>query len=220
MVCAGHRMTPAIFPMPFKAPLLLILPALTAVLHASVPQKQPLGNYANLWTNSPFTAKPPVVGAGPVANPLENYALLGVSPIGNNSYRVTLINKKQADQRITVETDKPSAEGLSIIKVNREAGQPLKTTVEMSSGAMQGIVSFDEKLLTIAPPAPTAPPGQAPGQMPPQLQGQLGAPGQVIQKQPRPRIIPPPAPGNPNFNPAAGQIQGQPNQSRSFIRRR
>jgi hypothetical protein len=213
-------MTPAIFPMPFKAPLLLILPALTAVLHASVPQKQPLGNYANLWTNSPFTAKPPVVGAGPVANPLENYALLGVSPIGNNSYRVTLINKKQADQRITVETDKPSAEGLSIIKVNREAGQPLKTTVEMSSGAMQGIVSFDEKLLTIAAPAPTAPPGQAPGQMPPQLQGQLGAPGQVIQKQPRPRIIPPPAPGNPNFNPAAGQIQGQPNQSRSFIRRR
>ena len=213
-------MTPAIFPMPFKAPLLLILPALTAVLHASVPQKQPLGNYANLWTNSPFTAKPPVVGAGPVANPLENYALLGVSPIGNNSYRVTLINKKQADQRITVETDKPSAEGLSIIKVNREAGQPLKTTVEMSSGAMQGIVSFDEKLLTIAAPAPTAPPGQAPGQMPPHLQGQLGAPGQVIQKQPRPRIIPPPAPGNPNFNPAAGQIQGQPNQSRSFIRRR
>jgi len=213
-------MTPAIFPMPFKAPLLLILPALTAVLHASVPQKQPLGNYANLWTNSPFTAKPPVVGAGPVANPLENYALLGVSPIGNNSYRVTLINKKQADQRITVETDKPSAEGLSIIKVNREAGQPLKTTVEMSSGAMQGIVSFDEKLLTIAAPAPTAPPGQAPGQMPPQLQGQLGAPGQVIQKQPRPRIIPPPAPGNPNFNPAAGQIQGQPNQSRSLIRRR
>ena len=48
-------MTRANFPMPFKAPLLLILPALTAVLHAGVPQKQPLGNYANLWTNSPFT---------------------------------------------------------------------------------------------------------------------------------------------------------------------
>ena len=205
--------------MPFKAPLLLILPALTAVLHAGVPQKQPLGNYANLWTNSPFTAKPPVAGAAPVANPLEDYALLGVSPIGNKGYRVTLINKKQADQRITIETGETSADGLSIIKVNRTAGQPLKTTVEMASGSMQGTVSFDEKLLTIAAPAPTAAPGQAPGEIPPQIQGQP-IPGQVIQKQPRPRVVPPPAPGNPNFNPAAGQIQGQPNQSRPLIRRR
>ncbi len=209
MVRAGHRVTRANFPMPFKFPLLLILPALTAVLHAGVPQKQPLGNYAKLWTDSPFTAKPPVAGAGPVANPLEDYALLGVSPIGNNGYRVTLINKKKPDQRITVESGRTSADGLSIIKVNREAGQPLKTTVEMSSGAMQGTVSFDEKLLTIAAPPPTAPPGQAPGQMPPQIQVQPGAPGQVIQKQPRPRVVPPPAPGNPNFNPAAGQIPGQ-----------
>jgi hypothetical protein len=205
--------------MPFKAPLLLILPALTAVLHAGVPQKQPLGNYANLWTNSPFTAKPPVAGAAPVANPLEDYALLGVSPIGNKGYRVTLINKKQADQRITIETGETSADGLSIIKVNRTAGEPLKTTVEMASGAMQGMVAFDPALLTIAAPAPPAAPGQAPGEIPPQIQGQP-IPGQVIQKQPRPRVVPPPAPGNPNFNPAAGQIQGQPNQSRPLIRRR
>jgi hypothetical protein len=213
-------MTRANFPMPFKAPLLLILPALTAVLHAGVPQKQPLGNYANLWTNSPFTAKPPVAGAAPVANPLEDYALLGVSPIGNNGYRVTLINKKQADQRITVETGKASPAGFSITKVNREAGQPLKTTVEMASGSMQGTVSFDEKLLAIAAPPPPAPTGQAPGQVQPQIQGQPGAPGQVIQKQPRPRVVPPPAPGNPNFNPAAAQPQGQPNQPRPFNRRR
>jgi hypothetical protein len=205
--------------MPFKAPLLLILPALTAVLHAGVPQKQPLGNYANLWTNSPFTAKPPVAGAAPVANPLEDYALLGVSPIGNKGYRVTLINKKQADQRITIETGETSADGLSIIKVNRTAGEPLKTTVEMASGAMQGMVAFDPALLTIAAPAPPAAPGQAPGEIPPQIQGQP-IPGQVIQKQPRPRVVPPPAPGNPNFNPAAGQIQGQPNPSRLFNRRR
>jgi hypothetical protein len=205
--------------MPFKAPLLLILPALTAVLHAGVPQKQPLGNYANLWTNSPFTAKPPVAGAAPVANPLEDYALLGVSPIGNKGYRVTLINKKQADQRITIETGETSADGLSIIKVNRTAGEPLKTTVEMASGAMQGMVAFDPALLTIAAPAPPAAPGQAPGEIPPQIQGQP-IPGQVIQKQPRPRVVPPPEPGNPNFNPAAGQIQGQPNPSRLFNRRR
>jgi hypothetical protein len=203
--------------MPLKIPPLLILPALIAVLHAGVPQKQPLGNYNRLWSNSPFTSKPPIVGAGPIANPLEDYALLGVSPIANG-HRVTLINKKQADQRITVETGKTSADGFSIIKVNREAGQPLNTTVLMASGSMQGTVSFDEKLLTIAAPPPTAPAAQAPGQAPPQIQGQP-APGQTIQRQPRPRVVPPPAPGNPGVNPAAGQVPGQ-RPSSPFGRRR
>ena len=203
--------------MPLKIPSLLILPAFIAVLHAGVPQKQPLGNYNRLWTNSPFTSKPPIVGAGPIANPLEDYALLGVSPIANG-HRVTLINKKQADQRITVETGKTSADGFSITKVNREAGQPLNTTVEMASGSMRGTVSFDEKLLTIAAPPPTAPAAQAPGQVPPQAQGQP-APPQTIQRQPRPRVVPPPAPGNPGVNPAANQVPGQ-RPSNPFGRRR
>lgn len=200
-----------------KIPSLLLLPALTAVLHAGVPQKLPLSNYSRLWTNSPFTSKPPTFGSGPIANPLDDYALLGVSPIGKG-HRVTLINKKQPDQRITVETGKTSADGFSIIKVNRKAGQPLETTVEMASGSMQGTVSFDEKLLTIAAPPPTAPAAQAPGQVPPQTQGQP-APPQTIQRQPRPRVVPPPAPGNPGVNPAANQVPGQ-RPSNPFGRRR
>ena len=195
-----------------KIPSLLLLPALTAVLHAGVPQKLPLNNYSRLWTNSPFTSKPPTFGSGPIANPLDDYALLGVSPIGKG-HRVTLINKKQPDQRITVETGKTSADGFSIIKVNRKAGQPLETTVEMASGSMQGTVSFDEKLLTIAAPPPVAPAAQAPGQAPPQIQGQ------APPVQPRPRVVPPPPPSSPNINPAAGQIPGQ-RPSSPFGRRR
>lgn len=210
-------------PMPFKATLLLILPALTAVLQAEVPQKRPLGNYANLWTNSPFTAKPPVAGAGPIANPLDDYSLLGVSPIADG-YRVTLASKKQPDKRIVVESGRTS-EGFAIIKVNREAGQPLKTTVEMSSGAQKGVVSFDSNFIKITTPPPNNP--QALGQGAPQVQGQP-APNQqnqqIIQRQPRPRVVPPPAPGAPNANPAAnqfqGQIQGQRPNSRPFNRRR
>ena len=198
-----------------KIPSLLLLPALTAVLHAGVPQKLPLSNYSRLWTNSPFTSKPPTFGSGPIANPLDDYALLGVSPIGKG-HRVTLINKKQPDQRITVETGKTSADGFSIIKVNRKAGQPLETTVEMASGSMQGTVSFDEKLLTIAAPPPVAPAAQAPGQAPPQIQGQ--APAQATPVQPRPRVVPP-APSSPNINPAAGQVPGQ-RPSSPFGRRR
>ena len=199
-----------------KIPSLLLLPALTAVLHAGVPQKLPLSNYSRLWTNSPFTSKPPTFGSGPIANPLDDYALLGVSPIGKG-HRVTLINKKQPDQRITVETGKTSADGFSIIKVNRKAGQPLETTVEMASGSMQGTVSFDEKLLTIAAPPPVAPAAQAPGQAPPQIQGQ--APAQATPVQPRPRVVPPPAPSSPNINPAAGQVPSQ-RPSSPFGRRR
>ena len=199
-----------------KIPSLLLLPALTAVLHAGVPQKLPLSNYSRLWTNSPFTSKPPTFGSGPIANPLDDYALLGVSPIGKG-HRVTLINKKQPDQRITVETGKTSADGFSIIKVNRKAGQPLETTVEMASGSMQGTVSFDEKLLTIAAPPPVVPAAQAPGQAPPQIQGQ--APAQATPVQPRPRVVPPPAPSSPNINPAAGQVPGQ-RPSSPFGRRR
>jgi hypothetical protein len=159
-----------------------------------------LSNYSRLWTNSPFTSKPPTFGSGPIANPLDDYALLGVSPI-SKGHRVTLINKKQPDQRITVETGKTSADGFSIIKVNRKAGQPLETTVEMASGSMQGTVSFDEKLLTIAAPPPVAP--AAPAQAPQPIQGQ------ATPVQPRPRVVPPPAPSSPNINPAAGQIPGQ-----------
>ena len=193
-----------------KIPSLLLLPALTAVLHAGVPQKLPLSNYSRLWTNSPFTSKPPTFGSGPIANPLDDYALLGVSPIGKG-HRVTLINKKQPDQRITVETGKTSADGFSIIKVNRKAGQPLETTVEMASGSMQGTVSFDEKLLTIAAPPPVAP--AAPAQAPQPIQGQ------ATPVQPRPRVVPPPAPSSPNINPAAGQVPGQ-RPSSPFGRRR
>lgn len=198
-----------------KIPSLLLLPALTAVLHAGVPQKLPLESYGQLWKNSPFTSKPPVIGSGPIANPLDDYALLGVSPIGNG-HRVTLINKKQPDQRITVETGKASPNGFSIIKVNRRAGQPLQTTVEMSTGSMQGTVSFDEKLLTIAAPQPVAPAVQAHGQAPPQIQGQ--APVQATPAPPRPRVVPPPNPSSPNINPA-GQIPGQ-RPSSPFGRRR
>jgi hypothetical protein len=203
------------FPMPINAPSLLLLTALTAVLHAGVPQKQALATYSSLWMNSPFTSKPIVAGSAAIANPLEDYALLGVSPIGKNGYRVTLINKKKPEDRVIVESGKTSADGFSIVDVKRTAGNPLATTVDMTSGTLRGVVKFDENLLTIAAPPPTAPvPAQ--GNAPvPQVQSQ--APGQVIQAQPRPRVVPPPAPGQPNAVPS--QIPGQ-RPSGPFGRRR
>lgn len=186
-------------------PAFLLL-ALASMTLADVPKKAPSTKYAGLWTNSPFTSKPPPAEAGPEENPLDDYVLLGVSSLGTKNYRVTMINKKKPeDPRIYVETNRDS-KGFKILGVTRKEGDPTGTVVSMQSGSMTGTVSYDDKLLTLAAPAAPRgnpqPPGQ-PGQ--PLLGGQNAIPGQVQPpgvRQPRPRVVPPPpAPA------AGGQVQ-------------
>ena len=176
-------------------PAFLLL-ALTSVAMADVPKKAPLTRYTNLYSNSPFTSRPPPPEAGPEVNPLDDYALIGVSSIGKISgtegYRVTLINKKKPEDRITVTSGDPKSE-FQILGVIPKPGNPLDTVVKMSSGSMTGTVVFDEKLLALAAPVPKA---QAPGQPPqPGQLSQLNQTGQPIpQRMPRPRVVPPPQP--------------------------
>ena len=201
----------------------ILLLATVGLAWADLPKKAPLSRYSNLWTNSPFTSKPPPLEGGIGPNPLDDYALIGVSPIGvsttsGNIYRVTLINKKKPDERIIVDSDKAPKDGLKIIEVIRKSGDPLGTTVRMNSGSLTGTVAFESKLLTLAQ-APKAPPG-IPGQLPKQIQpgqpvqpGQPGQPGQPVDpalRQPRPRVVPPPLP---QVNAQAQPAQpGQPSQ--------
>jgi hypothetical protein len=196
-------------------PVLLLL-ALTGVAAADLPKKAPLSRYTSLWTNSPFTSKPPPPEAGPENNPLDDYALIGVSPINdNNGYRVTLINKKKPDERITVDSDE-TVSGFKILGVTRKPGDPLGTVVRMSSGSMTGTVSFEENLLTVA--AAKAPPQAAPPQVPGQPP-QPVPPGQAQPlRQPRPRVIPPPAP-QAGAAAQAGQPQPVPQSSQRPFRR-
>lgn len=185
--------------LPFSNPAFLLL-VLTGAVMADLPKKAPLSRYSTLWTNSPFTSKPPPPDPAAAVNLLDDYALIGVSPIGGTSYRVTLIHKKKPEERITVDSDKTSKDGFKILEVIRKAGDPLGTTVRMNSGTTTGVVAFDSKLLTIAAPpkAPVAPP--QPGQPP--VPGQPVDPNQPI-RQPRPRVVPPP--------PALPGAQAQPN---------
>lgn len=190
----------------------LLLAAMSGTVLAAEPKKAPLSRYNSLWTNSPFTSKPPPAEAGPENNPLDDYALIGVSPVSNSGFRVTLINKKKPEERIIVESDKPK-DGFSIVGVDRKPGDPLGTSIRMKSGSLSGVVKFDEKLLTLAAPAPPQQPIQQPGQQPqlqPGQQPQL-QPGQ--QRQPRPRVVPPPPQ-------AAGTPQQQPQQNQRQERRR
>jgi hypothetical protein len=170
----------------------LLFLAITGVALADLPKKAPISRYSGLWMNSPFTSKPPPPDSPDAPNPLDDYALIGVSPIGVNSYRVSLIHKKKPEERIFVDSDKPSKDGFKIIEVIRKAGDPLGTKVSMLSGTTKGTVEFDQKLLTLVPPPKAAPP--VPGQ--PQIPGQapqVDASGNPL-RMPRPRVVPPPAP--------------------------
>ncbi len=124
-------------------------------------------------------------------NPLEDYVLLGVSPI-RGGYRVTMMEKKAPDKRITVDTDNTQS-NYKILGVSRKPGDALGTSVQMSIGSNTGTIRYDENTLTLAaaaPPQPAAPPGQPP--MP--VAQPVPQNGQQPVRQPRPRVVPPPAP--------------------------
>jgi hypothetical protein len=194
---------------------LFITFAATLCAVADVPKKGVLTKYNGLWTNSPFTSKPVSIDGPPPPNPLEDYALNGVSPIGTG-YRVTLINKKKPEERITVDSDRANKDGFKILQVTRKSGDPLGTVVRMKSSVGEGTVSFDDKLLTLAAAPPAAKPQVGvpqPGLPQPQLQ-----PGQIPQRQPRPRVVPPPTPQAqpqvPQPQPQAQPIQNAPRPER------
>jgi hypothetical protein len=192
-----------------------------AMAAAELPKKAPITRYTGLWTNSPFTTKPPPATSGPEANPLDDYALVGVSPIAGG-HRVTLLNRKNPDERITIDSDRKS--DFIILSVTRKPGDPLGTVVRLQTNNKQGNVTFDPALLTLkAPPANAQPnPGQSqpgvtgnPGQQNPSLpvqprQNVNNPNGQTPARQPRVRVVPPPATSNTNRNtPGTGTIQQQ-----------
>lgn len=193
-----------------------LLLALVGMAQADVPKKVTANRYQSLWLNSPFTSKPPPADPVQVENPLGDYALLGVSSIGDKGEtRVTLINKKTPDERVTVDTG-ATVKGFKILNVTRKKGDPLGTVVEMMSGPHKGTVSFDEKLLAISAPKVAPPPqvGQPPQPGLPQPQPQPGTP---VQRQPRPRVVPPPVPPpvpQPGVQPQPVQQQNQRPQRR------
>jgi len=179
----------------FQLLLALLLFALPASA-AELPRTAPLTKYAGLWNNSPFTSRPVIVApeAPPEVNPLEDYALIGVSPVADG-FRVTLINRNDPAKRIVVDSSRPKAnEDIKILGIDRQPGLPLATTVRLSMGRSTGTVGFERSLLTLtpppaaAPPQPNLPPGANPGN------GQQEQ-AQGARRQPRPRVVPPAANG-------------------------
>lgn len=195
--------------------LFFLLIVSSSCAFAEPPRAVPSTRYSRLWIDSPFTTKPPPVVNAPDVNPLEDYALGGVSPV-TGGYRVTLLNRKNPEERIII----PDNPDFKILSVQYAAGNPLGTTVRVATGSKSGTVSFDEKLLTLkAAPAPQQP-------QPPPMPGIPAVPGQQPQEQqagqatqnprtPRPRVVPP-APAPPYTQPATGGQVNPPPQGQTI----
>lgn len=166
--------------------LACLLPLLAGMLHAEVPRKPLPSKYRNLWQNSPFTTKP----QGPTVvdyNVLQDYVLLGVSPI-EEGYRVTMLNRKRPnDGRVVVESNRHS-DGFKIVEVMHSQGEPLKTKVKLAKGGKSGTVGFEDKFLALKAPPATAKPQQPNNRV---LPGTTNRNQPSDVRVPRRRIIPP-----------------------------
>ncbi len=192
-------------------PILIFFAFACLSIHANTPTKEPLVKYTGLWTNSPFTAKPVVVSSGPTVNPFEDFTLTGIAPVPGG-HRITIINKKNPDIKRVIQPG--GSDEFKVVSVNRNPEKSLGTTVTLSSGSVQGTVTFQPELITLKT-APTAPVEQQqiiqpPVDPPPNQNPQA----QTGQRLPRPRIMPPPTP------PANQPIQNQPSGERRENRRR
>lgn len=172
----------------------VVLTLLAQVALSAPPATPSPSRYSTLSTDSPFTTKPVVVGIE-APNPLEDYALGGITPLAGGNYMVTLLYKKKPDERIYIPGNK---EGFKLLEVRPGTKGPLSTTAMISNGTKTGLVSFDDKLLVIKANVAKPQPGQPgqPGQPNPNGQPMLN--GQPVLNG-QPQIQPP----NPN-----AQIQG------------
>ena len=186
--------------------LAVLLPA--GLSFGGVPTKAPDSKYSTLWSNSPFTSKPPP--PKPTDNPslLADWTLGGVSAV-EGGYMITLQHKKnageyqiirprgvqmvKADEVKWVEHGAPGT--FKLDRVERGEGGWKGIKVHLLAGGKPGIVRFDDK--NLVPKAAAAAPqgnrqgqgqrGQAPGAQP--VPGQTTPPPGV--RQPRQRVLPP-----------------------------
>lgn len=181
---------------------LFILWLMPSLLMAAAPKKPLPGRYAALYTSSPFTTPaPPAMNQMAMVNPLDEWALGGVSKFPDG-YFVILLNKKRPDEKVIIQPGSASDyEVIEVVDGGRDyTGTQVKLRYQKN---VVGTVTFDQKLLSVKSPeqgnvAPANQPSMPPGVQP--MQGGLdrGNRGNRNGPQPRLRTIAPPAPGGRN----------------------
>ena len=167
----------------------LLTAAFITQVYGDIPRKAPLTRYTGLWSNSPFTSKPPPATGPTAVNPLEDFTLTGIAPVPGG-YRITIVNKKNPDEKKVIEPG--GSDDFQLVSVDRNPEVSLGTTVVLSAGGTQGTVTFEPDLITLKK-APAAAPVQTARKLPPGVTA-AQANQKKRQRQPRPRIVTPPTP--------------------------
>jgi len=157
---------------------------IAAVASAGAPAQPTLTRYSQLWINSVFTTKPdPIIEEQ--ANPLEDYALGGISKLEDGYYAI-LFNKKKPDDRVVIYPGRKNE--FEVIDVKWPTGSWRDAVVTVRNGSNTGTVSFDETLLAVKT-APTAAPQGRPN--PGVKLPTPGTPTPPGTRTPRPRVVVP-----------------------------
>lgn len=159
--------------------------ALAAVACAGAPSQPTLTRYSKLWVNSVFTTKPEIVTND--VNPLEDYALGGISKLEDGYYAI-LLNRKKPDDKIVIYPGKKNE--FEVLDVKWPSGSWRDAVVTVRNGSKSGIVKFEDKLLTLKPAPSQTPqkgkPAAKPGTKPQAPGGRNNG-----RRTPRPRVVVP-----------------------------
>lgn len=157
--------------------------ALAALASAGAPTQPTLTRYSKLWVNSVFTTKPEIVANN--VNPLEDYALGGISKLEDGYYAI-LLNRKKPDEKVVIYPGEKN--DFEVLDVKWPTGSWRDAVVTVRNGKNSGVVKFEDKLLTVKTAPAKAPnvKGKPPVKIGKRPQTKPGK-----ARTPRPRVVTP-----------------------------
>ncbi len=167
--------------------------ALALPLLAAPPKEPQLTRYTRLWTDSPFTAKPPPPTAPEAINPFEGYSLGGVTKL-KDGYFVVVLNDKDPEKKVLIRPGYKSE--FEVVDVSWSDTNWKDTTVRVKQGSRTGTLAFDDAQLNLKAPVAATPasnvnPAAQNNNAQQQNNNNRGNNG---QRRPRPRVVVPPRP--------------------------
>lgn len=129
--------------------------------HAVIPKEPVLKRYESLWTDSPFTSRPPAVVPPDRRNALKDYTLASLCRV-KHGWHVVLLHKKDRNKRIRLEPRGSSESGFKVISVENPTTRQARVEIEARGG--KGWVRFESEFLEIRMATTGRPPPSGAGQ--------------------------------------------------------
>lgn len=131
--------------------------ALAATASASAPSQPTLTRYSKLWTKSVFTTPAPEE-VSVRENPLQDYALGGISKLEDGYYAI-LLNRKKPEEKVVIYPGQKS--NFQVVDVKWPDGSWKDAVVTVRNGSNTGTVKFEDKLLAVKTAAVKPTPAKA-----------------------------------------------------------